>query len=81
VTGQTTKIAIVGCGYVFDHYMTTVGAHPELEILGVYDIDGERAAKVAKYYGLPEYPTFEALPRTRPSSWSSTSQTSRATTR
>ena len=32
------KIAFVGCGFVFDIYMRTRWAHPELEICGVFDI-------------------------------------------
>ncbi len=56
-----TGIAIVGCGYVFDHYMTTTKAHPELEIRGVYDIDTARSAIVARYYGLNIYADLDAL--------------------
>ncbi len=58
---QTTTIAIVGCGYVFDHYMTTMAAHPELVIAGVFDLDRERMAVVAAHYGLATYPDFDAL--------------------
>jgi predicted dehydrogenase len=58
---SVTGIAIVGCGYVFDHYMTTAGAHPELVIMGVHDINAERAATVAKCYGLEVYPDLESL--------------------
>ena len=36
------KIAFVGCGYVFDLYMSTKWAHPELEVCGVFDIDTVR---------------------------------------
>lgn len=58
---QATNIAIVGCGYVFDHYMTTAKAHPELKILGVYDIVQQRADIVSQHYGIPAYPDFETL--------------------
>lgn len=58
---ETTGIAIVGCGYVFDHYMTTAGAHGELDIRGVYDIDTARSAVVADRYGLSVYPGLDAL--------------------
>lgn len=55
------KIAFVGCGYVFDIYMRTQWAYPELEICGVYDIDAARSATVARHYGFHVYPSYDAL--------------------
>jgi predicted dehydrogenase len=55
------KIAFVGCGYVFDIYMRTRWAHPELEICGVFDIDAARAAAVSRHYGIRVYPSYDAL--------------------
>lgn len=55
------KIAIVGCGYVFDTYMTTLGAHPELSVCGVFDIDHARAEIIGRRYGFHVYPNIEAL--------------------
>ncbi|MGE5539452.1 MAG: Gfo/Idh/MocA family protein [Gemmatimonas sp.] len=55
------KIAFVGCGYVFDIYMRTKWAHPELEVCGIYDIDTERSAVVSRHYGFRVYPSYEAL--------------------
>jgi len=55
------KIAFVGCGYVFDIYMRTRWAHPELEICGVFDIDAARLRTVSEHYGLNAYPTYDAL--------------------
>ena len=55
------KIGVIGCGYVFDHYMTTIGRHPSLQIAGVADRDPARAQAVGRYYGLQVYPTNEAL--------------------
>ena len=57
----TTTVAFVGCGYVFDHYMTTRGAHPELVIAGVFDIDRPRAEVVARHYGLRVYDSYAEL--------------------
>lgn len=57
----TTGVAIVGCGYVVDHYMATAAAHPELRLLGVYDIDEARARAVSRAYRLRSYPTLEDL--------------------
>lgn len=55
------NIAFVGCGYVFDIYMRTLRAHPELVVRGVYDINSSRLRSVAEYYGLKAYPSFEAV--------------------
>lgn len=55
------KIAFVGCGYVFDIYMRTRWAYPEIEIRGVFDIDAARAGVVHRHYGIPVYPSMQAL--------------------
>ncbi|HZL85813.1 MAG TPA: Gfo/Idh/MocA family oxidoreductase [Candidatus Krumholzibacteria bacterium] len=55
------KIAYVGCGFVFDIYMRTKWAHPELEICGVFDIDTARAKAVGQHYGFHVYPDYETL--------------------
>lgn len=55
------KIAFVGCGFVFDIYMRTVCAHPELTIKGAFDINPERARRVRGHYRLHIYESYEAL--------------------
>lgn len=55
------KIAFVGCGYVFDIYMRTRWAHPELEVCGIFDIDAARSATVSQHYGFKIYPSYDAL--------------------
>lgn len=55
------RIAFVGCGYVFDIYMRTKWAYPELEIQGVYDIDTARSQVVSDYYGVRVYASYEEL--------------------
>ena len=55
------KIAFVGCGYVFDIYMRTQWAHPELEVCGIFDIDRQRSQVVARHYGFYLYESYEAL--------------------
>ena len=55
------KIAFVGCGFVFDIYMRTRWAHPELEVAGIFDIDAARAAVVGQHYGYHIYPDYAAL--------------------
>jgi predicted dehydrogenase len=56
-----SKIGIIGCGYVFDHYMATWKRHPRLELAGVADIDRARLDHVASFYGLRAYASNEAL--------------------
>ncbi len=55
------KIAFVGCGYVFDIYMRTRWAHPEIDIRGVFDIDVARSAVIERHYGLAVYPDLASL--------------------
>lgn len=55
------KVAILGCGYVFDHYMATLPRHPILELTGVADLKPERTAAVAKAYGVTVYEDAEAV--------------------
>ena len=55
------KIAIVGCGYVADFYMTTLANHPELELGGVYDRDAGRLAAFSRHYGAKAFGSLAAL--------------------
>lgn len=55
------KIGIIGCGYVFDHYMATWKKHPGLVIAGIADRDAGRLAAAARFYGLQTYPDTAAL--------------------
>lgn len=55
------NIAFVGCGFVFDIYMRTIRAHPELNICGVFDINPKRMEAVKAYYGFSTYDSLDAL--------------------
>jgi predicted dehydrogenase len=55
------RVAFVGCGYVFDIYMRTRWAHPELEICGVFDLDVNRMEAVRNHYGISAYDSYDAL--------------------
>jgi predicted dehydrogenase len=55
------KIAIIGCGYVADHYLETLPNHPNLDLQGVVDHNLSRADIVADHYGTKTYPSTEAL--------------------
>jgi predicted dehydrogenase len=56
-----TRIGIIGCGYVFDHYMATLPQHEGLQIAAIYDRDPVRLARVAKFWGLPAVADAQAL--------------------
>jgi len=55
------KIAIVGCGYVADMYLSLIKIHPILELTGVTDRDPARASKIAAAYQARDYGSYEAL--------------------
>ncbi len=48
---MSTRIAIIGCGYVADYYARTLALHPELELACVADRDGARASAFADFHG------------------------------
>lgn len=49
------NIAVIGCGYVADHYLETLHRHPNLKLLGVCDLERRRAEILADYYGVDIY--------------------------
>jgi len=53
------NIVFVGCGFVFDIYMRTIRAHPELNVKGVFDIKPERSKRVGAYYDFNVYETYQ----------------------
>lgn len=56
------RIAVIGCGYVADFYMATLGNHPELKLLGVHDRDAARATAFAAFHKIERiYPTLDAV--------------------
>lgn len=60
-SGEHVNIGIVGCGFVFDIYMRTRNAHPELDIVGVYDLVPERSRAVSETYGVRVFDSFEQM--------------------
>ena len=43
------NIGVIGCGYVFDHYMSTWDRHPNLKLVGIADIDAVRRDRVRAF--------------------------------
>lgn len=55
------NIALVGCGFVADYYVSTLAAYPHLKIVGVVDRDPARADHFARFHGLPKADSLDAL--------------------
>ncbi|ARQ67828.1 Gfo/Idh/MocA family protein [Streptomyces marincola] len=58
-------IAVVGAGVISGEYLRTLGAFPDVRVLGVADLDTGRAAAVAREHGVPvagDLGTVLALP-------------------
>jgi len=59
---RTMNIAIVGCGFVADYYLSTLSLHPELRVLWVTDREPARAAALSRAWQVPNCATLaEAL--------------------
>lgn len=56
-----TYIAIVGCGFVADYYVSTLKRYPNLRVAGVMDINPDRAAQFARFHNLPQFASLDAL--------------------
>ncbi len=54
------KLAIIGCGNIAGPYSKDLQQHPDLEIIGFYDLDPQKAQLLADKYGGLVYPTLEA---------------------
>ena len=51
------KVAIIGCGKIAQvRHLPEYAANPNVELVGYYDLNRERAEKVAAQYGV-SYPT------------------------
>ncbi len=55
------RMAFVGCGYVADYYIHSLSNHRDLELTGVYDLNGERCKHFSEFYGVHAYGSFEEL--------------------
>lgn len=53
-------IAIIGAGAIIDGAHLPAYAKEQLEIVGIYDVDGARAADVAKNHGIPRVYSSQA---------------------
>jgi len=49
------RVGIVGCGYVADYYVSTLGGHPGLALAGVADRSEERLRRFCAHHGVMPY--------------------------
>jgi predicted dehydrogenase len=54
-------LGIVGCGNIFESYMTGLRKLGSVRVLGCADVDQARAEAAAKFHGLAAYDSVEAL--------------------
>ena len=55
------KVGVVGVGSLGQHHARIYAEMPEAELVGVYDADMDRAAKIAKSHRVAAFPSMEAL--------------------
>lgn len=55
------QIAIIGCGFVADYYLSTLPLHPELHLTGIMDRDAARAKHLSEVHHVPRYDSIEDL--------------------
>ena len=55
------KIAIIGCGYVAESYVKTLGNYPELKLIGAYDRNDQNLQAFSNRWSIPTYRSLELL--------------------
>jgi predicted dehydrogenase/nucleoside-diphosphate-sugar epimerase len=59
--GSKFRVGLVGAGAISEFHIHGVRAVPQCELLGVHDLDPERAAKIAERFGVATFPSLQAL--------------------
>ena len=55
------SVAIIGCGNIAGPYARDLVAYPEIDLVGVTDVDLQKARDLAALHGCRVYPSVEAL--------------------
>ena len=58
---QVLKVAIVGCGNIAGKYAATLKAYPQVELLGAFDVIGERAESLVAQHGGRVYRSLDEV--------------------
>ncbi|MBE7470199.1 MAG: gfo/Idh/MocA family oxidoreductase [Anaerolineae bacterium] len=54
-------VAILGCGNIAEPYAETLATYPEIELIGMADLEVTRAEALAAKFGCRAYPSIEAM--------------------
>jgi predicted dehydrogenase/nucleoside-diphosphate-sugar epimerase len=64
---QLVKVGLVGAGYVSTYHARALRSLPFVEIVGLADLDQERAAALAEQFQIPRvYPSLQAMAEAQP---------------
>ena len=55
------RVALVGTGYVADFYMRSKELHPEVEVIGAFDLRPDRLKQFCDFWSVPAFDSLEAL--------------------
>ncbi len=58
---HTTRVAIVGCGFIADHYVRSLREYPAVKLVGVTDRDADRARRFGAFHALPVFGGLDEL--------------------
>ncbi len=58
---KKVKVGVVGVGYLGQHHARVLSILEHAELVGVYDIDEQRALKIANRYRTKAFPSLESL--------------------
>lgn len=54
-------VGIIGCGNIAGPYVADLKTYPEIDVIGVTDLDADRAKAFGQAHGVSAFPTIEAL--------------------
>jgi predicted dehydrogenase/nucleoside-diphosphate-sugar epimerase len=55
------RVGLAGAGYISEFHVAALRRLPQVELLGLFDVDGERAAQAASKFEIGAYPSLSAL--------------------
>jgi 2-alkyl-3-oxoalkanoate reductase len=55
------RVGLAGAGYISEFHVAALRRVPAVELLGVYDVDGTRAAQAGERFGTAAYPSLAAM--------------------
>ena len=55
------KVGVIGVGALGQHHARIYSELPEAQLVGVYDVDRDRASSIARKFGVAVFPTLESV--------------------